>query len=97
MAFDPAKKWDTFCLDTNPHDGTTFFDVVLNPCEEGKVSQNWSVTPTGNIKNEATGFCVDVKGSNYKDGTQILAFPCGAGGTQANQVWTPPRGASGTW
>ncbi|KAF9192094.1 hypothetical protein BGZ50_008824 [Haplosporangium sp. Z 11] len=91
LAFDPDHKSGTFCLDTN---GSA---LVLNACEAGKASQQWSVTTTGNIKNTATGNCVDINGSNYKDGTALLTYACGAGGTQANQVWTLPRGANGTW
>jgi endoglycosylceramidase len=84
---------DTQAIPSN----TKYLNVVLNPCEANKASQKWSVTPTGNVINTATGYCVDINGSNYKSGTALLAYPCGAGGTQKNQVWKLPRGASGTW
>ncbi|KAF9288966.1 hypothetical protein BGZ74_000813 [Mortierella antarctica] len=96
LAFDPSRKWDTFCLDTTTRDAKSQW-LVLNPCDASKASQKWSVTPTGNIKSIATGNCVDIDGSQNKDGTKLLVYPCGNGGTQGNQVWTLPRGASGAW
>jgi len=83
-------------LDTTTRDAKSQW-LVLNPCDASKASQKWSVTPTGNIKNLATNNCVDIDGSQSKDGIKLLVYPCGNGGTQANQVWTLPRGASGTW
>ncbi|KAF9925208.1 hypothetical protein FBU30_004966 [Linnemannia zychae] len=97
LAFDPEHNPDKYCLDTQPLASTTkYLNAVLNPCEAGKATQKWSVTPTGNIVNTATGFCLDINASNWKAGTQIIVYPCGAGGKQLNQVWTLPRGASGT-
>ncbi|KAK3813055.1 MAG: glycoside hydrolase superfamily [Benniella sp.] len=97
LAFDPEHKSDTFCLDTEAIAGQNYQNVVLNPCKEGTTTQQWTVTSTGNVKNNASGNCLDISGSTYKEGTRLLAFPCGNGGTQANQVWTLPRGANGTW
>ncbi|KAF8937746.1 hypothetical protein BGZ58_002237 [Dissophora ornata] len=97
LAFDPQHNSDTYCLDTQPTSGETYQSVVLDSCQTGSATQQWSVTPTGNIKNGATGNCLDISASNYKDGTNLIAYPCGNGGTQPNQVWTLPRGASGTW
>ncbi|KAG0200821.1 hypothetical protein BGX28_006207 [Mortierella sp. GBA30] len=90
LAFDPSHNSDTYCLDTN---GSS---VVLNACQSGKATQQWTVTATGNIKNSA-GNCIDITGSNYKNGTPLITYSCGSGGTQVNQVWTLPRGASGSW
>jgi hypothetical protein len=97
LAFDPQNKSDTYCLDTQPVSGTNHQSVVLNTCQVGSATQQWSVTSTGNIKNGATGNCLDITGSSNKDGTKLLVYPCGNGGTQSNQVWTLPRGANGTW
>ncbi|KAF9144398.1 hypothetical protein BG015_000125 [Linnemannia schmuckeri] len=97
LAFDPDHNSDKYCMDTQPiPSNTKYLNIVLNPCDAGKASQKWSVTPTGNIVNTATGYCVDINGSNYKSGTGLLAYPCAAGGTQKNQVWKLPRGASGS-
>ncbi|KAF9402745.1 hypothetical protein BGZ94_004844 [Podila epigama] len=96
LAFDPSRKWDTYCLDTIDRNGSSQW-LVLNACDASKPTQQWSVTPTGNIKNNVSGNCLDINGAEYKDGTRLLVYPCGAGGTQANQVWTLPRGANGTW
>ena len=85
-------------MDTQVNSSTNkYLNLVLNPCDTGKASQKWSVTATGNIVNTATGYCVDISGSNWKAGTALIAYPCGSGGSQRNQVWTLPRGASGTW
>ncbi|KAF9115333.1 hypothetical protein BGX27_008213 [Mortierella sp. AM989] len=96
LAFDPDNKSDTYCLDTQSISGANYQSVVLNPCSSGSATQKWSVTSTGNIKNDATGNCLDITGSNYNDGTKLISFPCGAP-TQTNQVWALPRGANGTW
>lgn len=98
LAFDPDHNNDKYCIDTQViPSNTKYLNVVLNPCDATKPTQKWSVTATGNIINTATGYCVDINGANYKSGTGLLAYPCGAGGTQKNQVWKLPRGASGTW
>ncbi|KAI1320281.1 hypothetical protein EDD11_001496 [Mortierella claussenii] len=97
LAFDPQHNSDTFCLDTQPVSGTNYQSVVLNACQAGSATQQWTVTATGNIKNTASGNCLDITAAAYKDGTKLIAYPCAVSGTQANQVWTLPRGASGTW
>ncbi|KAF9543210.1 hypothetical protein EC957_001085 [Mortierella hygrophila] len=98
LAFDPDHNNDKYCIDTQPiPSNTKYLNLVLNSCDAAKPTQKWSVTATGNIVNTATGYCVDINGSTYKSGTALLAYPCGAGGTQKNQVWKLPRGASGTW
>ncbi|KAF9164392.1 hypothetical protein DFQ26_001484 [Actinomortierella ambigua] len=97
LAFDPDHNPDKYCLDLQGDLSATSQTVVLNPCQTGKASQQWSVTNTGNIVNAANNKCIDINASNYKDGQTILAYACGAGGNQANQVWTLPRGANGTW
>ncbi|KAG0226808.1 hypothetical protein BGW42_003347 [Actinomortierella wolfii] len=97
LAFDPDNNPDTFCLDLQGDLSANSQTVVLNPCQTGKLSQQWNVTSTGNIVNKANNKCVDINGSNYKDGQTILAYACGSGGNQANQVWTLPRGANGIW
>ncbi|KAF9578825.1 hypothetical protein BGW38_005185, partial [Lunasporangiospora selenospora] len=66
LAFDPSKNWDTFCLDTRPIAGKNYEDLVLNPCQAGLKTQQWSVTPTGNLKNGDSGKCVDITGSQFK-------------------------------
>lgn len=98
LAFDPDHNNDKYCMDTQAiPSNTKYLNLVLNPCDAAKPTQKWSVTATGNIVNTATGYCVDINGSNYKSGTALLAYPCGAGGSQKNQVWKLPRGASGSW
>ncbi|KAF9392026.1 hypothetical protein CPC16_003670 [Podila verticillata] len=97
LAFDPSRQSDTYCLDTMGAATASSQTVVLNPCQAGSASQQWKVTPTGNILNNASNKCLDINGSIYKDGTGLLTYACGAGGAQANQVWTLPRGADGTW
>ncbi|KAG0056485.1 hypothetical protein BGZ83_004743 [Gryganskiella cystojenkinii] len=94
LAFDPKNNWDTYCLDTQVAPGKNYNNLVLNPCQAGSTTQQWSVTSTGNIKNAADGWCIDVTGSNYKAGTALITYPCSG---NANQVWILPRGASGTW
>ncbi|RVD83228.1 uncharacterized protein DFL_007624 [Arthrobotrys flagrans] len=96
LAFDKDNASGKYCLDTQPGiPGDLFLNVVLNPCKAGKASQQWKTTPTGNIVNVASGFCVDINASNYKDGTKLLAFTCG--NKQKNQVWTLPGGVDGVW
>ncbi|KAF9436734.1 hypothetical protein BGZ76_003134 [Entomortierella beljakovae] len=95
LAFDPNNKSDTYCMDTQPISGATYQAVVLNACSSS-ATQQWTVTSTGNIKNNATGNCLDITGSVYENGTKLISYPCGAS-TQSNQVWTSPRGANGSW
>ncbi|KAF3908085.1 hypothetical protein ABW21_db0205750 [Orbilia brochopaga] len=91
------RKSGKYCLDTSPTGrfGVSFLNVVLNPCQEGSATQKWTTYSNGNIVNDATGFCVDINASEYKDGSKLLAYPCGQ--TQANQVWNLPQGVDGVW
>ncbi|KAF9091194.1 hypothetical protein BGX23_005399 [Mortierella sp. AD031] len=99
LAWDQTHTSSKYCLDTPPISGSTekFLNVVLNPCQGGKTTQQWTTSATGNIVNTASGYCVDINASSYKDGTKLLAYTCGAGGTQANQVWALPGGTNGVW
>jgi len=81
-------------LDTQPISGKTYFSAVLNPCQAGSQTQQWSVNAAGNIINGANGYCVDITGSTYKAGTAVITYPCSG---NSNQAWILPRGASGTW
>ncbi|KAF3941589.1 hypothetical protein ABW19_dt0207285 [Dactylella cylindrospora] len=95
IAFDQDHASGKYCLDTQSVPKVKYLHVVLNPCDQGKASQKWSTTPTGNIVNAASGYCVDINASNYKDGTQLLAYACG--NSQANQLWILPTGTNGSW
>ncbi|EWC43853.1 hypothetical protein DRE_07297 [Drechslerella stenobrocha 248] len=96
LAFDQDHQSGKYCLDTQTISPTEkFLNVVLNPCEKGKASQKWSTTSTGNIVNTASGNCIDITASRYKDGSRLVAYPCG--NRQANQVWKLPNGVDGTW
>ncbi|KAK6335046.1 hypothetical protein TWF718_010488 [Orbilia javanica] len=96
LAFDKDNASGKYCLDTQPgHPRGLFLNVVLNPCQAGKASQQWKTTPTGNIVHVDSGFCVDISASNYKDGTKLLAYTCG--NKQKNQLWKLPGGVDGVW
>ncbi|KAK6355602.1 hypothetical protein TWF696_004701 [Orbilia brochopaga] len=95
LAFDRDHSGAKYCLDTQASGSDKYLNVVLNSCAPGKPSQRWKTTPTGNIINIQTGYCVDINASNYKDGSNLLAYPCG--NRQANQVWALPDGINGTW
>ncbi|GJJ78586.1 endoglycosylceramidase [Entomortierella parvispora] len=94
LAFDPSHNHDTFCLDTQPIASKTYFSAVLNPCQAGSQTQQWSVNAAGNIINASNGYCLDITGSTYKAGTDVITYPCSG---NPNQEWILPRGASGTW
>ncbi|KAF3902258.1 hypothetical protein AA313_de0207003 [Arthrobotrys entomopaga] len=96
LAFDQDHNSNKYCLDTNSDNSSgKYLDVVLNACQDGKKSQQWSTTAAGNIVNTASGYCVDINASNYQDGTKLLAYACG--NRQANQMWTLPGGVDGIW
>ncbi|KAG0059169.1 hypothetical protein BGZ89_000647 [Linnemannia elongata] len=96
LAFDQSHKSDAYCLDTQQNAPTDkFLNIVLNPCVANKASQQWTTNAAGNIVNTASGYCVDINGSNYNDGTKLLGYACG--NAQANQVWALPNGTNGVW
>ncbi|KAF3913602.1 hypothetical protein ABW20_dc0110704 [Dactylellina cionopaga] len=96
LAFDREHSDAKYCLDTQRSSPTDdYFNVVLNPCQDGKASQQWRNTPTGNVVNVASGFCIDINASNYKDGVRLWLYKCG--NSQANQVWKFPNGINGDW
>ncbi|KAG0280018.1 hypothetical protein BGZ95_011527, partial [Linnemannia exigua] len=96
LAFDQAHKSNTYCLDTQPISSTDkFLKIVLNTCEAGKASQQWTTNAAGNIVNTASGYCVDINQGIYKDGTKLLGYTCG--NAQPNQVWGLPGGTNGVW
>ncbi|EPS43100.1 hypothetical protein H072_2932 [Dactylellina haptotyla CBS 200.50] len=94
IAFDQDHASGKFCLDTQAVPRETYLSVVLNPCQNGKASQQWSAQ-NGNIINTASGYCIDINASNYRDGTILLAYPCG--NRQQNQLWVLPGGVDGVW
>ncbi|KAF3924654.1 hypothetical protein AA313_de0204269 [Arthrobotrys entomopaga] len=94
IAFDQDHASNKYCLDTQPISNKNYQSVVLNNCQDDKASQRWNIN-SGNIVNAVTGYCVDIDGANYRDGTNLLTYPCGK--KQANQVWTFPVGVDGVW
>ncbi|KAG0201443.1 hypothetical protein BGX28_005724 [Mortierella sp. GBA30] len=99
LAWDIDHQHDKYCLDIMGDLPMTlkYQSVVLNPCQEDKLSQQWEVTTTGNVINKGTNKCIDISGSDYKNGQAIVTYACGAGGKQDSQVWTLPRGTNGSW
>ncbi|EWC44765.1 hypothetical protein DRE_06543 [Drechslerella stenobrocha 248] len=95
IAFDESRATGKYCLDTLPIAGKSYLGVVLNPCRDAAPSQQWNVTSAKNIVNVASGFCLDIEASRVRDGTRLLAFPCGKG--QKNQLWTAPDGVDNVW
>ncbi|KAG0239009.1 hypothetical protein BGW41_007956 [Actinomortierella wolfii] len=103
LAWDQGHRHDKFCLDLEGDLSANSSQqrVVLNPCQQAKLSQRWTVTSTttSRVINKATNKCIDVSRACFLDGEPVLTKACDAdnNNNQANQLWTLPRGAGGKW
>jgi alpha-galactosidase len=73
------------CLDAPGTTAGTATD--LRTCS-GSSAQQWSYQQNGNLKNAASGLCLDVNGGGSADGTKLILWSCGY--NQNNQVWSLP-------
>ncbi|KAF9970942.1 hypothetical protein BGZ73_006193 [Actinomortierella ambigua] len=88
LAWDHYHQHDKYCLDIagDPSQTSEYQGIVLNLCQEDKLSQQWEATATGAIINRNTGNCIDILDSKDKN-DQV----------QGSQHWALPRGANGSW
>jgi hypothetical protein len=71
------------CFDTGTSNGSW---IVINDCN-GSAGQNWTMTYDGagafQVKNAASGRCLDVTGGNTSNGSHPQIYDCGS----TNQKW----------
>ena len=56
------------------------------PCDRSS-GATWTVAPDGNLRNQATGTCLNVRGAATKDDSRLMLYPCS---TESNMVWSAP-------
>ncbi len=73
------------CLDTVGRSTASRTPLVIDDCDPGAATQQWTLSAKGQLTTKAGALCLDVRGRSTQNGAIAQVYPCHSGD---NQKWT---------